>query len=218
MDCRREAGDAAGGSKAGVRKRVALFNGAVRRARRYVSARCRTNGSRTTQEAATAAGQESHRGHRAVSAADARRQLGGLAPDRPARLSDLPPDRHTRFRRWKRRSRRSPPATTAKAVPFVGATDETGGLARSIDVLKQGAAAMDEQRWVKSNVSRLTGELQGAASLAEFGATAAFGSRADAGRRRRGFLCVRRNARASAPRVHVRPRRHLRLRQLDPAR
>ena len=57
----------------------------------------------------------------------------------------------------------------AKAVPFAQATDETGGLARSIDVLKQGAAAMDEQRWVKSNVSRLTGELQGAASLAEFG-------------------------------------------------
>ena len=56
-----------------------------------------------------------------------------------------------------------------RAVPFVGATDETGGLARSIDVLKQGAAAMDEQRWVKSNISRLTGELQGAASLAEFG-------------------------------------------------
>ena len=57
----------------------------------------------------------------------------------------------------------------AKAVPFVRAADETGGLARSIDVLKQGAAAMDEQRWVKSSVSRLTGELQGAASLAEFG-------------------------------------------------
>ena len=56
-----------------------------------------------------------------------------------------------------------------KAVPFVGATDETGGLARSIDVLKQGAAAMDEQRWVKSNVSKLTGDLQGAASLEEFG-------------------------------------------------
>jgi signal transduction histidine kinase/CheY-like chemotaxis protein/HAMP domain-containing protein len=56
-----------------------------------------------------------------------------------------------------------------RAVPFVGATDETGGLARSIDVLKQGAAAMDQQRWVKSNISRLTGELQGAASLAEFG-------------------------------------------------
>jgi signal transduction histidine kinase/CheY-like chemotaxis protein/HAMP domain-containing protein len=56
-----------------------------------------------------------------------------------------------------------------KAVPFVGATDETGGLARSIDVLKQGAAAMDEQRWVKGNVSMLTGQLQGATSLAEFG-------------------------------------------------
>jgi methyl-accepting chemotaxis protein len=56
-----------------------------------------------------------------------------------------------------------------KAVPFVQAKDETGGLARSIDVLKQGAAAMDEQRWVKANASRLTGELQGATSLEEFG-------------------------------------------------
>ena len=56
-----------------------------------------------------------------------------------------------------------------KEVPFTTATDETGGLARSIDVLKQGAAAMDEQRWVKSNASKLTGELQGATSLAEFG-------------------------------------------------
>jgi two-component system, sensor histidine kinase and response regulator len=57
----------------------------------------------------------------------------------------------------------------AKAVPFVRAADETGGLARSIDVLKQGAALMDEQRWVKSNVSKVTGELQGVASLPEFG-------------------------------------------------
>ena len=57
----------------------------------------------------------------------------------------------------------------ARPVPFVDATDETGGLARSIDVLKHGAAATDQQRWVKSNVSRLTGELQGAQSLAEFG-------------------------------------------------
>jgi signal transduction histidine kinase/CheY-like chemotaxis protein/HAMP domain-containing protein len=56
-----------------------------------------------------------------------------------------------------------------KAVPFTDATDETGGLARSVDVLKQGAAAMDEQRWVKANVSRVTGALQGAASLEEFG-------------------------------------------------
>jgi signal transduction histidine kinase/DNA-binding response OmpR family regulator/HPt (histidine-containing phosphotransfer) domain-containing protein/HAMP domain-containing protein len=56
-----------------------------------------------------------------------------------------------------------------KEVPFTSATDETGGLARSIDVLKQGAAAMDQQRWVKANSSKLTGELQGAASLPEFG-------------------------------------------------
>jgi len=56
----------------------------------------------------------------------------------------------------------------AKDVPFTHATDETGGLARSISVLKQGAEAMEAQRWVKANASKLTGELQGAASLAEF--------------------------------------------------
>ncbi|HVM48470.1 MAG TPA: response regulator [Candidatus Acidoferrum sp.] len=54
-------------------------------------------------------------------------------------------------------------------VPFTTATDETGGLARSIHILKQGAAAMDEQRWVKSNAATLAGQLQGAATLAEFG-------------------------------------------------
>ncbi|MFL6278589.1 MAG: response regulator, partial [Vicinamibacterales bacterium] len=57
----------------------------------------------------------------------------------------------------------------ARPVPFSSATDETGGLARSIDVLKQGAAVTDEQRWLKSNVSRITGELQGVASVTEFG-------------------------------------------------
>jgi signal transduction histidine kinase/CheY-like chemotaxis protein/HAMP domain-containing protein len=56
-----------------------------------------------------------------------------------------------------------------RAVPFVGANDETGQLARAVDVLKRGAAAMDEQRWVKSNVSTITGELQATASLHEFG-------------------------------------------------
>jgi signal transduction histidine kinase/CheY-like chemotaxis protein len=56
-----------------------------------------------------------------------------------------------------------------REVPFVDATDETGGLARSIEVLKYGAATTDQQRWVKSNVSKLTGELQAAQSLAEFG-------------------------------------------------
>ena len=56
-----------------------------------------------------------------------------------------------------------------QAVPFTQATDETGELARSIDVLKHGAAAMEEQRWVKTNTGKLTASLQGAASLAEFG-------------------------------------------------
>jgi signal transduction histidine kinase/CheY-like chemotaxis protein/HAMP domain-containing protein len=56
-----------------------------------------------------------------------------------------------------------------KDVPFTDAADETGGLARSIAVLKNGAAATDEQRWVKSNVSKLTGELQGAQALDDFG-------------------------------------------------
>jgi signal transduction histidine kinase/DNA-binding response OmpR family regulator/HPt (histidine-containing phosphotransfer) domain-containing protein/CHASE3 domain sensor protein len=57
----------------------------------------------------------------------------------------------------------------AKEVPFTQAVDETGGLARSIAVLKQGAAAMEDQRWIKSNASKLIAELQSAASYAEFG-------------------------------------------------
>jgi HAMP domain-containing protein len=57
----------------------------------------------------------------------------------------------------------------AKTVPFTDATDETGGLARSIDVLKQGAAAMEEQRWVKASAAKITAELQGAGSFAAFG-------------------------------------------------
>jgi PAS domain S-box-containing protein len=57
----------------------------------------------------------------------------------------------------------------SKAIPFIEAKDETGSLARSIDVLKRGSGAMNEQRWVKSNAAQLTGALQGAASPAEFG-------------------------------------------------
>ena len=57
----------------------------------------------------------------------------------------------------------------SQSVPFTDAPDETGGLARSIDVLKHGAAAIDEQRWVKASASTLAGELQKAGSLAEFG-------------------------------------------------
>jgi two-component system, sensor histidine kinase and response regulator len=57
----------------------------------------------------------------------------------------------------------------ARSIPFTAATDETGGLARSIEVLKQGAGTIDEQRWVKSSASKLVGEVQGANSLEEFG-------------------------------------------------
>jgi PAS domain S-box-containing protein len=57
----------------------------------------------------------------------------------------------------------------AKAVPFTDATDETGGLARSVAVLKQAAAAIDEQRWLKGNVSKVAGLIQGTSSLPEFG-------------------------------------------------
>ncbi|MBM3852843.1 MAG: PAS domain S-box protein, partial [Verrucomicrobia bacterium] len=56
-----------------------------------------------------------------------------------------------------------------QAIPFIQAQDETGGLARSVDVLKQGAAAMEEHRWVGASAAKITGGLQGAASLAEFG-------------------------------------------------
>jgi PAS domain S-box-containing protein len=55
------------------------------------------------------------------------------------------------------------------AVPSTDARDEIGSLARSVDILKQGAATLDEQRWVKAGASRLTGDLQGAASIEEFG-------------------------------------------------
>src|SRR5262245_13229043 len=56
-----------------------------------------------------------------------------------------------------------------QTVPFTQATDETGGLARSIEVLKQGASAIDEQRWVKSSASTLVAALQHAGSLEDFG-------------------------------------------------
>ncbi len=57
----------------------------------------------------------------------------------------------------------------AKSVPFTSATDETGGLARSIDVLKRGAASVEEQRWIKGNTATLAADLQAATTLSEFG-------------------------------------------------
>ena len=57
----------------------------------------------------------------------------------------------------------------SQPVPFTSAEDETGELARSIHVLKSGASEMAQQRWLKSNVAKLTAGLQGAESLSEFG-------------------------------------------------
>lgn len=57
----------------------------------------------------------------------------------------------------------------SREVPFTKATDEIGALARSVDVLKQGAQAREDQRWVKANAAQLSGKLQGLASLPEFG-------------------------------------------------
>jgi CheY-like chemotaxis protein/HPt (histidine-containing phosphotransfer) domain-containing protein len=54
-------------------------------------------------------------------------------------------------------------------VPFTTATDETGALARSVDVLKKAAATTEQQHWVKANVARITRALQGADSHSEFG-------------------------------------------------
>src|SRR5947209_5127883 len=55
------------------------------------------------------------------------------------------------------------------SVPSTMATDETGALARSVDVLRKGAAAREEQRWIKASVAAITHAVQGAASHAEFG-------------------------------------------------
>ena len=57
----------------------------------------------------------------------------------------------------------------AREVPFTKSGDETGALARSVDVLKKAAASMESQRWIKANTATLTGELRGATSFAEFG-------------------------------------------------
>jgi signal transduction histidine kinase/DNA-binding response OmpR family regulator/HPt (histidine-containing phosphotransfer) domain-containing protein/HAMP domain-containing protein len=54
-------------------------------------------------------------------------------------------------------------------VPFTGAADETGTLARSVEVLKGGAQAMEEQRWVKATAAGLAADLQRATTFAELG-------------------------------------------------
>ncbi|MBL9002568.1 MAG: response regulator [Phycisphaerae bacterium] len=55
-----------------------------------------------------------------------------------------------------------------KPVPFLTARDETGELARSISVLKDGAAATDRQRWVKTHAARILASLQHTESAESF--------------------------------------------------
>ncbi|MBI4889029.1 MAG: response regulator [Acidobacteria bacterium] len=57
----------------------------------------------------------------------------------------------------------------SQGVPFQSAKDETGSLARSIEILKGGAAAMEEQRWVKTKLAELAAAIQGSESIPEFG-------------------------------------------------
>lgn len=57
----------------------------------------------------------------------------------------------------------------ALEVPFTNATDETGSLARSIDVLKAGAAEMDVQQWIKASSASIATKVQTAASIEVFG-------------------------------------------------
>ena len=88
---------------------------------------------------------------------------------RGARVPHLPPDRPPDRRAGEPGSDDRRRRLHAGGAVRRASDDEIGGLARSIDVLKQGAAAMEEQRWVKSSAAKLTGALQGATSLAEFG-------------------------------------------------
>jgi signal transduction histidine kinase/CheY-like chemotaxis protein/HAMP domain-containing protein len=57
----------------------------------------------------------------------------------------------------------------AHPVPFTTAADESGSLARSVEVLREAAAATQQQHWVKANVATISRKLQDAGSHPEFG-------------------------------------------------
>jgi PAS domain S-box-containing protein len=56
-----------------------------------------------------------------------------------------------------------------ESIPYTESAGETGDLARSIAVLKDGAAQTADQRWIKTNVARITNTLQRTESLPDFG-------------------------------------------------
>ena len=51
------------------------------------------------------------------------------------------------------------------AVPYTDYPNETGELARAVAVLQTEAQQMEEQRWIKTNVAAIAGELQRATSI-----------------------------------------------------
>ena len=56
-----------------------------------------------------------------------------------------------------------------RLIPFVRSNDEVGQLARSVDVLKGSAAAIEDERWVKDRVASTLAALATAPQLEDFG-------------------------------------------------
>jgi hypothetical protein len=54
-------------------------------------------------------------------------------------------------------------------VPHTGSADELGELARAIEVLRQSAAATEDQSWCKAGVAAVTADIQHAATFEELG-------------------------------------------------
>jgi PAS domain S-box-containing protein len=55
------------------------------------------------------------------------------------------------------------------AVPYTKASDELGELARTIDTLRQAAAATEDTRWCKEGVAAIASDLQHAATFEDLG-------------------------------------------------
>ena len=169
------------------------------------------------EEAATAAGQRIDRRHRAVPAEHAHRQLDGLPADQPARLPDVPPNRHADSGAGsvgegdrRRRLREGGPVCRCD-----GRNRRTGALDRRPQAGRRG-----DGRTALGQVQRLQadGRVAGRGVTGGVRAAAAFGPGADARRRRRRFLSCSTKRRAPAAGVRVRSRRDRRARAFDPAR
>ncbi|MBM3733196.1 MAG: response regulator [Acidimicrobiia bacterium] len=56
-----------------------------------------------------------------------------------------------------------------KNIPFTREQSELGALARSVQVLKLGAEAMETQRWIKASITKIIMELQPAPNFSDLG-------------------------------------------------